>query len=404
MSFSITYKRLFCIAAFILLVSRILLLTGNYFLPIDAVLLEMLYLCFVTVITLMANRYQFRLKRGPYLYILTVLLAHTVLWGLVFTDLRFVELITSHFKSQIMFVVILCVTVWAIQRLQAEQEYMTTAYFALSGILLLQLVRNYTEIDLSNLRNIFTATQRTRANFGFGHFNTLGGACVCNLLLIYWHRNRKRNLLRRSFNIVMVCVSVCMLLCSASRSSLTSIILFFMVYYYISLDYSGQSKRTIWAIRICLCMAALLLFLWAYLGFSFSDFLESSQRIYIFTRAIPTFFSAGKLGLGLGYASSVHYATALTPYTTYWMDNAYVYYMITTGFLGLILIMSALVMMVVELKKGISSQAGRILFSAFVLYLYVSCFEVFLFDSGNCLNYIYLPWFLAQMTKKHNTV
>ena len=94
------------------------------------------------------------------------------------------------------------------------------------------------------------------------------------------------------------------------------------------------------------------------------------------------------------------YATNLTPYVTYWLDNAYIYYLITTGIIGLILLMAATVVLGKELLQRVGNRFGKETIAAFAVYLYVSMFEVILFNSGSIVSYIYLPWFLIHISQK----
>ena len=52
---------------------------------------------------------------------------------------------------------------------------------------------------------------------------------------------------------------------------------------------------------------------------------------------------SGRILIGLGYASNADYGSNLTPYMTSWLDNSYMYYLITTGVIGFAIIMIALV-------------------------------------------------------------
>ena len=245
----LSYKGIFLTAWFVLLVSRILVLTENYSWPVGPVLLEIVYLVLTVSLTIFAKKGVFFFRRGSHWYVLGALLLHTLLWGLAFVDQRFLNLIQSHFKSQIMFAVILTVTVWAVQCFDAEQSFVKCCSWALSCTLIFQLFTHFSEVDLSNLVNIMSATERTRANFGFGHYNTLGAACACNILLLDEMRRNRIPQLPSILETVCLVASVVMLLCSASRSALTSLILYAVVYAILDMDRWGISKRLIFAMR-----------------------------------------------------------------------------------------------------------------------------------------------------------
>lgn len=383
----------------VLLISRILILTENYTWPIDPVRLEMLYLLLLVALVLVMKKGVLSFRWGAHWYVLGVFLLHTLLWGRVFVDDRFSDLIFSHFKSQIMFAVILVITVWGVQTFHAEQEFIEYSFWALSCTLVYFLITHISEVDLSNLANILSASDRTRANFGFGHYNTLGAACVCNILMLDTIRNQRESKRIHAPEIICLCVSVIMLLCCASRSAITSLVLYFLVYAVLGMDEWKLPKRHIFAIRFVVLLSGAALVVCLLLFASMEDFLIAAQRSHLFKHTLPMFFKTEKVWLGLGYASNVAYAMKQTPYVTYWLDNGYIYLLVTTGFVGLGVLLSALWCIAAGILKNIRVSEGKRLFAVFCVYLYVSLFETVLFNSGVITNYIYLSWFALTISQ-----
>lgn len=392
------YTGLFAGAVFIMIVSRILVLTGNYNWFIDPVSLEIIYIVAMFAIVLVSSRGYLAIQKGQYLTVLGILLVHTLLWGLVFVDSKMTEVVTTHFKSQIMFVVILCVTIWASKQLAAERLLLECAYYALGLVMLTQLVTHFSEVDLSNLANIFTAKDRTRANFGFGHYNALGTSCVCLLVLMDFLSKRPRSKGKKALDVLFAVMAVVMLLCSASRSAITGLMLYYVMYYSTRLDHWRVSPTTIRVLKGIRALVIVFLLVWAVFGFDVDAFLTVAQRTHLATQTLPMFFDTGKVLLGLGFASNSAYAEGLTPYITYWMDNAYVYYLVATGFAGLTLLLAALLLIGLPIFKRRKTKEGAAVFSTLAVYAYISLFETTLFNSGGLVNYIYLPWFIFAMS------
>lgn len=395
----ITYTGIFSAAVFVLLLSRILVLTGNYDWFIDPVSLEIVYLFFTFFVVVVRNKGKVAVCTGKYLLVLGILLVHTILWGFVFVDDKMSEVVSTHFKSQIMFVVILCVTVWAILQLQAEQHFFKCGYYVLALVMFVQLIINFSEIDLSNLGNIFTAKERTRANFGFGHYNALGSACVCVIVMQEFLKKQGRTTAQKVIDFIVLLMAVVMLLCSASRSAITGLIVYLIIYYGSRINHWHLAPVAIKTIKVLGVFAVGFLAVWVLFGFDADAFLVAAQRALLFTHTLPMFFKSGKVMLGLGYASNTAYAIGETPYITYWMDNAYIYYLVATGVVGLVLLLIAFLVIGRGLYKIRKTQSGVVVFAAFVVYAYMSLFEATLFNSGSCLNYIYLPWFVLSFPK-----
>ncbi len=395
----ITYANIFSVAVFILLLSRILVLTGNYDWFIDPVSLEIVYLFLAFFIVAASNKGKVAVRTGKYLLVLGILLVHTILWGTVFVDDKMSEVVSTHFKSQIMFVVILCVTVWAILQLQAERHFLKCGYYALALVMFVQLITNFSEIDLSNLANIFTAKERTRANFGFGHYNALGTACVCVIVMQEFLKKQGRTTGQKVVDFIILLMAVVMLLCSASRSAITGLLLYFILYYGSRLDKWNLAPVAIKTIKVLSVFVIGILAVWVLFGLDKDAFLVAAQRALLFTHTLPMFFKSGKVMLGLGYASNTAYAMGETPYITYWLDNAYIYYLVATGVVGLVLLIIAFLVIGRGLYKIRKTKTGVVVFAAFIVYAYISLFEATLFNSGSWLNYIYIPWFVLSFPK-----
>lgn len=396
----LTYKGIFLAAWFIVLVSRILVLTDNYSWPIGPVLLEVLYLMLTVFLVLFAKRGVLVFQRGKHWYVLCVFVLHTLLWGLVFVDSRFDDLILSHFKSQIMFVVILLVTVWAVHCFDAEKAFLKCCCYALSCMLIYQLATHLSEVDLSNLANIMSASERTRANFGFGHYNALGAACVCNILLLDSISKRNGKPKPNVMMVVFLGISVIMLLCSASRSSITSLLLYYMVFAALRMNEWRISKRLITALQVVLLLVTSIVIVCILAMVDMDEFLIAAQRSHLVTHTLPMFFETGKIWLGLGYASNVAYAMRQTPYTTYWMDNGYIYLLVTTGWIGFGLLMSALWCLARAFIKQSRTPHGKRMLAVLAVYLYISLFETAMFSSGSIVNYVYIPWCCLCVAEK----
>lgn len=390
----VKYSSVFLGAYAILLLSRILVLTGNYNWPINPVVIELIYIVICGALFL-NNR--MRVISASSVAVICILSLHTILWGKVFVNDQITALIDSLYQSQIMFMLILVVTLFLIRKYDLLYDFIKISFLVLLSVLFVQFIINISDLDLSNIVNIMSKDKRTRGDFGFGHYNTLGAACVCELILssiLNKHSSRFIRIVIYGGRIL----AIVMLLCSASRSSLTSLAVFLIVYLSIGINELNLSKKQMVIIKFVRAILVFGLISLVFLEIDFNEILIESQRSLVFNHALPLFLNSGRVLLGLGFASNTAYGTGETPYTTYWIDNGYIYYLITTGILGFMLIISAIVIIFVRLYKMRREIFGKYVFSLFVMYLYGSLFEVTIFMSGAIVNYIYLPIFIITMS------
>ena len=394
----IKLKTIFGISFFFLLVSRILILTDNYALPIDPIILQILYILFLVMILVVNSNRKVNLKSfksKDYIKVISILLIHTFLWGNVFVNQAMVDLTNSQFKSQIMFLVIIILTSYVVIKLDSIDVFIKASFYAISFVLIIQLILNFSELNLSNIKNIMNKDERYRANFGFGHYNTLGGACLCNIIL--WSLLNKFNH-NKIVPFTFFIVSIIMLLCSASRSSITALIFYFVILGFekISNNKMSSKKKTLVCIIKIFIFFILLIFS---LNIDFEELLLESQRSLLFEKSIPEFLGSGRILEGLGYVSNTAYGTNLTPYTTYWLDNGYIYLLVSTGVLGFLLIFYVIILLIRTFYFTKNLFLKNNIYPILLVYLYTSIFEANLFNSGSINNYVYLVIFLYYIYK-----
>ena len=395
---TVKLKTLFVLSFCILLFSRIAVLTGNYNIPINPVMIEVVYIVIILILIGMKGIEWRGIKSINNNVIILLLFAHTCLFGVVLVNPQMPILINSQFKSQIVFVIIIAVTVMAIEYFDALIEFAKTAYYTLAFFLFIQFITHLGDININNIVNIMSIEDRTRSNFGFGHYNTLGAACLCIIILtIFLHEKEKK----RIVNILILGMAIIMLLCSASRNSLTGFIVFVIVCIIQSLDSSNMGARKKSGIK-CILIMVIVMMVPFVMGLDFNNLLKISQRSLIFYVAFPTYVNSGRLFTGLGYASNTSYGSNMTPYMTYWLDNSYMYYLIATGIIGFALIVLALIILGKRIIRNRFLYKGHIICSLYFVYLYTALFEVIIFESGSLLNYIYMPIMISfAMRKKY---
>ena len=131
------------------------------------------------------------------------------------------------------------------------------------------------------------------------------------------------------------------------------------------------------------------------------NLLDEAQRLHLFTISLPIYLKSGRILFGLGYASNYAFGMGLTNYDVYWLDNGYIYYLISTGILGFGIVMSVVVILYCNFSKFHNSILKTHIFSLFVVYLFLSLFEHSLFSSGSIINYPLLVVFFYYLDNKN---
>ena len=387
----IRMQTIFILSFSLLLFSRIAVLTGNYYVPIDPVMIEIIYILNTLILLYLNNKGKFfvNLKSLKNNIVSILLLIHVLLFGIVFVNPLMKDTISSQFKSQIVFDIIILVTTIAINNFNALDKFIEISYYTLGIFLFIQFITHLGDIKINNIAHVMSVEERVRSNFGFGHYNALGAACLCMIILTIYLKEKKRLI-----NILILGMAIIMLLCSASRNALTGFCVFIIAYIIQRLNSSDVNPKIRFISKLILLMMIILLIPFA-MELDYNQLLKISQRSLIFYVAFPLYINSGRIFTGLGYASNIAYGSNMTPYTTYWLDNSYMYYLITTGVIGFAIILIAVLILGKRIVKNRFLDKGDIICSLYFVYLYTALFEVIIFESGTLLNCIYLPIFIS---------
>lgn len=395
-----TKSQLLIIISFsVMFISRVLVISGNYTLPVDATLIQIIYLAIVTTMGILKDRKILISKKPSESAVVSIaLLMYVVLFTCVFVNPVMSKYATQMLQRQGLFVLIVVFSAWIIGKYKLFDAFLKIVFISLSTILFIQFVTHISDLQYLNIASVMSSAGRTRGNFGFGHYNTLGGVCVCNILISHLLQGRKKTGIAMKW-LIPPCVflSIIMLLVSASRSAILGLGIYICLYLFINLEIKRLGKRTVRFLKIFLAFLMVMLLI-SNLGMSFESFLSESNRFTLFRVALPTFFKSGRTMLGLGYAPTEVYGLNETPYLTYWLDNGYIYTLITTGYIGSIIYIVALGAIFKNVRRLSECSIGKNMICIFAIYLYSALFEATLF-TGTIPNYVYMILFLMYGSK-----
>lgn len=399
----IKVSTIFSVLWFILLLSRIYVISGVYSFPIDPTLIQIIYVMGIITLSLVVQKEIFMSKKNDIMRAVIVLFViYWVLFGFIFVNPVMKEYTNGMVQRQGLFLAVVIVTVSFIKKQNLFNNFVRTSFSTVSLVLIFQFFTNISDVTKINIFNLFNTETRSRVNFGLGHYNNLGAICVCGLILgslIVRLKVAKKK--EKSIIYCLMFLMLLMLLGSASRNSVTGILIFVLVEIYLNLEKYALGKIYKNFIKIIIVMAVFIIGFWGMSGISIENLLIESNRMTLFSVALPTFFKSGRTWIGLGLASGEIYGQNLTSYKTYWMDNGYIYTLITSGYIGAIIYTLAAVLLLWGIyKMSKENQLGKIIMGIYIMYLFGALFETTLFNGGVVQNYIYIPIFLMCTSNK----
>ena len=298
---------------------------------------------------------------------LSILLAvYIVVFGKVFINPPLAQYTNGIFMRQTLFLLVVFSTVAVICIYHLFDGVLLTAYYVFSFIILFQFLTNITDIAQLNVATVFNDSERARVTYGFSHYNALGAFCICYLMI--WIILRKRVQIpfgNKWINYLTLLVSVIMLFGSASRNAISGFIIFSLCYLFMMLRESKIGQRVRFFVECTIAIIVVLFFSYGLTGLSFSDLLNQSNRETLLEVALPTFLKSGRMVVGLGLASNEIYGLNQTPYKTYWLDNSYVYVLITSGYLGCVFYVTMIIILFAGLNR-VANHALRKVFLSLV--------------------------------------
>ncbi|MBE6959435.1 MAG: ligase [Ruminococcaceae bacterium] len=383
-----------------LLLSRIYAIANAYTFPVDSATVQMLYVAIILLLATVKNkRYIVSKKITEFKIAIILLIGYLVLFGFVFVNPLMAKYTSSIVLRQGLFLAVVISTALFACRNNLLSEIVTTSFWTVALVLCYQFVTNIGDVAKINVATIFSTSSRTRANFGLGHYNYIGMLCTCEIILGVWLLKLRK---KQKAVFWVMALSVVMLLGSASRNAIFSIFVFALFCFYFNLDKYPMKKTYKFLVKLFIGILVLFAAVVGDEGFSIEAILKESNRLTLFQVALPTFFGSTRTWTGLGLASGEIYGRNLTPYKTYWLDNGYIYTLITSGYIGAIIYLALIILCLRTfwLIKKKARVTGTLASATFYMYMFTALFETSLFNGGVLINYLWLPIFLIVLDYK----
>lgn len=392
----------------VMLLSRASVTTNIDYVPIDTTLFQLSYSLMMLTMYLLGlykNKQQFVNRSFHWSTLVSGLLVlYIVLFGCLFTNPPLETYTRGMLMRQGLFLGVIISSVAALYIWKAQEQVPKVSFWVMSFILIVQFVTNISDVSLIAPSSIFSVAERVRASFGFSHYNALGGFCVCHLILAHMIYGNKSSGQRLGFcGMFFIAVSVLMLLGSASRNAITGLVLYGLICWFERLNASRENSDLAMIIKVVIVGVIVFFVVAGSSVLPIDSLLVDSNRFTLFSVALPTFFSSGRLLFGLGLASSEIYGANLTPYVTYWLDNSYIFALVTTGFVGLIIVVATALILLAGVKRVTTGKSRAVYLGIYGVVLYSALFETSLFWAGVYQNYVYMTLLLLVLTGSNSS-
>lgn len=382
----------------ILLLSRIYAIANVYSFPVDATLIQEIYIGIIILLAVAKERKQ-KITKGitEQKVAIALLAGYLLLFGFVFVNPLMAQYTSGIVLRQGLFLAVVITTALFACRYNLLLEVIQTSFWTVGIVLCYQFITNLQDVAKIDVMTVFDVSTRSRVNFGLGHYNYLGLLCACEIVLGMWLSKLGH---KQKASILVTILAAVMLLGSASRNAIFSLLIFVLMGFYYRLDKSSLRKAYKFLITLFVVFMVLLTVMFGDESISLESLLLASNRMVLFTEALPSFLESGRTWIGLGLASGEVYGYNLTPYKTYWIDNGYMYTLVASGYIGALMYLALIILFLrkfLHIKKSLYT-IGALASATFLMYLFTALFEMTLFNGGVLINYIFMPIFLIILS------
>lgn len=293
---------------------------------------------------------------------------------------------------------------------KCEDRFIRITYLIISIFICIIYIFNFDNFQgVKQISMVFSNTDRYRNSYGLSHPNDTGLICYLALLLsVYLYKcSSYKKIVFRTLMFGLDTVIFIVLISTASRTAITSIVLFLIVFCFMKIKskFNIDSSLDVFAKYIMIFFGAIFS-IKIYIssqGIDFTEFIAQTNRIANYTINIPILFMNHKELFGMGYFNAIAEQYGGTPY----LDNWYLYMFLTTGIIGLILSILLIIKVYLSISKNNEKSLIEIFtISYFVSQLYYSLFETQFFRAQFLNTFIF--WIFIFITilykKQHKKV
>lgn len=405
----IKQKNLFLFTFGITLIARAM--TWHEFTAVPYTAIYITFCGFWGFMALIDSELKIRIPRDPASKALLMLALYYVIWGLAnIKNLDFTDTIGVMLRSVLM-VVFIAISCYQIKRYDCVYDTITTAYVALSALMLISFLLNLKDIDIASTISTFWISEeqfRYRTHFGFYANNIAAEYAMSVILLsITAYKKQGNNLnsgltLRNIFLIIVDIIMVIVIIANNSRGTTIALLVMLLIYALLKAIKKYSIQRVI-KLMIVIVVAVFVGINYYSIsnGMQILDLLANANRAH-FMDNIAILQSSGRWLMGLGrisgsYFKGGHYLYGIQ---TNYMEMFYVGVFVTSGIIGSIWIMYIIFTFLKSIYKvtiNENSRLGKWILLVFYYMMFLSLFEEYLFSYSYITSTFFLMIIIAYI-------
>lgn len=382
----------------VVLVSRILISLDNSLISSPLSLYYGSSIVLIAWIVFIKIKTQNFLKRGSFLFWGSAFCVYLILFGKILVNENLKSLTAFTFNAMAVFYILVFIMAAYIDNEHKKNMFVKVSFWTLVvGVFFSALINWDGKLQGTELiSNIFQGYTRERSAFGFYHPNTVANIALCVIILSAYLMKENG---RKKHYIVIDAFMIYIILAASSRTTLSAVILFLILVLYETLlkKIRNKNERRFWTAILSIIVILLLMF-------SSENGIEGlfklSNRSYNFIYNIPVLANSGRFMIGLGLIGSGEFYQ-LAQYNTFFVDNYFLYILMSTGVIGLLFIASFMIYLCKRLFVGSSNvPMKRLTLIVFIVNVFASLGETcFMYPSfASC--FVYTTLYIAYACHK----
>ena len=306
-----------------------------------------------------------------------------ILWGAIYGWVGALNkaAVYSQIKESIVFYINVFLSARIVKLYSLRKKFIVSNTIIIGLFLVWRYVVNFNGIEVFKyLSNMFSGngSNRYRISYGLYHVNATGNLCWLFLIFIgllfasyYDEKERMGGIMKLSICIVS-CIVIIMMLSTGSRNAITSTLVF--VALIIFMINWGNSRKVERFIQASMLLAVIIGFIWTA---DIIALLSDSNRLFNFTHNIPLLTKFNSWITGLGFVDSGYFGLKKSIFKSVYVDNFYLYVLLSTGILGCIILFVPLIRFIFSFCVRITEKNmySKCLTAALLTVLYSAFFE-----------------------------
>lgn len=312
-------------------------------------------------------------------FVLSILILHTVLFGLIFVNPTVLGLTRIHFREMIIYLVLLFFLANAVERYNCRLKFIEATCSAFAVYLIWCGITYFSHfVNPLYYIYVFNRSDRIRSDFGTGSPNYMGYYCFVALIFFFslWHEYRQNGKLTKKIKYALLGISgwtVLILFSTGSRSSILSFLIFSIISFYNTYlkPRFGKSLYLITTIAVIVIICILYA--------NWSEIWRNANREANITVNLPVFNQMNAMWKGMGYIESSGFYYGSYGYETWPVDIYYLYIFLSTGVFGTVIMSIPLGYILFRLIKSRDIFIRHIMLPAYAAVLFDGFWQVNIF-------------------------